>query len=59
MIKKKIKDLTKEEAQKICDKHSVCIKCPLDINSSKKCMNTIIQNYKKLFEKEIEVPDND
>ena len=31
-MKKKIKDLTHEEREKICEKHPNCDDCPFDIN---------------------------
>lgn len=63
MVKKKIKDLTKEEAEKICNKHYVCNECPLDIyfsvSSKRYCIKNIIQSYKEDLEREIEVEDSD
>ena len=34
---KKIKDLTKEEMQNICENH-YCIKCPLNMDDSHLCL---------------------
>lgn len=57
MAKKKIKDLTVEETEKICDKHYVCNECPLDTPSYKPCMKNIIQSYKEDLDKEVEVEE--
>lgn len=55
-MKKKIKDLTVEEADKICDKQTCCNNCPLNIRFSKHC-TTMIYNCKELLEREIEVEE--
>lgn len=56
MAKKKIKELTLEEANKICTSNSFCSTCPLWINN-----NCVYQNYsissKEEVNKEIEVED--
>lgn len=59
MAKKKIKDLTIEETEKICSKYD-CRKCPLSLNQYKNCMKNVIynlNNFKEYLEKEIEVED--
>ena len=55
-MKKKIKDLTKKEAEKICGKSTGCDECPLDIRSWNFCMKNVIYN-KELLEKEVEVEE--
>lgn len=61
MVTKKIKDLTKEEVEKICDSHYICDGCPLDISSSassnRNCVKNIIDMYKEALEKEVEVEE--
>ena len=37
-MKKKIKDLTLEEAKVICEKHYGCNKCPLNFNKNASCV---------------------
>ena len=49
-MKKKIKDLTKEETKRICDCHDWCHLCPL--NDTFKCPNVDLSG-----EDEIEVPE--
>lgn len=58
-MKKQIKNLTKEEVEKICYSRYICNDCPLDIPSSprKYCMKNIIDMYKEALEKEIEVEE--
>lgn len=60
MAKKKIKDMTIEELEKICDQHRVCNNCPLDTPNAyyKHCMKNIITDNKEYLEKEIEVEDD-
>ena len=55
-MKKKIKDLTWEEANKICDKQHSCSMCPLycDIEL---CLKDLMAEEK--LEQEIEVEDDD
>jgi hypothetical protein len=54
-MKKKIKDLTLEEAYKICDEHISCIVCPLH------CMELCLKDLmiEEKFEQEIEVEDDE
>lgn len=37
-MKKKIKDLTYEEAKVICNKYDSCNKCPLNLNKKSPCI---------------------
>lgn len=37
-MKKKIKDLTAEECERICDTKKVCENCPLNFDNSAICM---------------------
>lgn len=53
-MKKKIKDLTMKEAEKICGNSTGCDICPLDVPSCSYCMKNVIEN-KELLEKEVEV----
>lgn len=58
MTTKKIKNLTKEELQSICDKYKCCTECPLAVGVGGYCALIYITNKKKLEEKieeEIEV----
>lgn len=60
MAKKKIKNLTIEEAEKICDKQPVCNNCPLDVPNayySKHCLKNIIIDNKEYLDKEVEVEE--
>lgn len=59
-IKKKIKDMTKEDAQKICDKYDVCCdECPLYIGFfSIYCLSDIISGSEKYANYEVEVEDD-
>jgi len=59
MAKKKIKDLTMKEAEKICDSRYICNKCPLSVTSGyyTYCMKKIILNYKEFLEQEVEVEE--
>lgn len=57
MMKKKIKDLTVEEVEKICDKQTDCDNCPLDIPSCRICMKDITIYNIGFLEKEIEVEE--
>ena len=55
-MKKKIKDLTREEFNKICSKHSLCPNCPLLYLDM--CMGRIgIIGYKDILEREVEVDE--
>ena len=56
MVKKKIKDLTMKEAEKICDNSRGCDECPLDVCNCSYCMKNVIEN-KELLEKEVEVEE--
>ena len=59
MINKKIKDLTREEIEKICVRHS-CENCPLILFENFYnfiCLNSY--NIKENLNKIIEVEDND
>lgn len=57
MVTKKIKDLTVEETEKICDNHYSCDNCPLNTYSYIPCMKNIIQSCKENLEKEVEVEE--
>lgn len=50
-MKKKVKYLTKEEKQKICDKNNLCLFCPLS-NKGNMCSDDSI---KKIENKEVEI----
>ena len=52
-IKKKIKDLTQEECEKICKEYSSCVYCPL--LETIKC----VEYREESLEVEIEVKEND
>lgn len=56
-MKKKIKDLTLAECEKICNKHSICKGCPL--KSKFGCITIFSEhevfNFKIDMEKEIEI----
>ena len=58
-MKKKIKDLTLKECEKICDKHGCNRLCPLfirvDENNYVQCIYELFEN--KRFEKEVEVDE--
>lgn len=47
-MKKKIKDLTEEEAKTICDKSLFCYKCPL--NGSYKCVHSHVNDEREVDE---------
>lgn len=57
---KKIKDLTKEELESICDKYEYCKTCPLKIKGSCYCMIVYLctkEKIEKKLENEVEVED--
>ena len=56
-MKKKIKDLTYEEAKKVCDKNK-CFKCPLNF-AQDLCFIDLLTTYEENMQQEIEVEDND
>ena len=57
MITKQIKNLTKEEIEKICDEQLLCADCPLMLSREVRlCLND--KGIKENLEKEIEV-END
>lgn len=66
-MKKKIKDLTLEEMQKICNKHYYCRNCPLFLKQIEgengfidyQCAHELDYDYidKKELEKEVEVDE--
>lgn len=56
-MKKQIKNLTKEEAEKICNKSGGCDKCPLNFPSCSYCAKNIILFNKEDLKKEIEVEE--
>lgn len=51
-MKKKIKDLTKDEKNSICDEHDYCHNCQLYIKSSGHCKHHDLDTY---GEEEVEV----
>lgn len=57
MIKKKIKDLTPKEAEKICGNSANCDKCLLNFPSCSYCAKNIILFNKEDLEKEVEVEE--
>lgn len=71
MNKKKIKNLTKEELESICNKHHYCDTCPLEIKVDglkqqdysiciKHAIELIhLEDYIKRIDLEIEVEDED
>ncbi len=60
IIKKKIKDLTKEEVNKICDEMAVhnCTSCPISIfiNGDYYCSLRLKEKAEEKLNKKIEVP---
>ena len=55
-MKKKIKDLTWEEAEKICENHYTCCCCCTLFIDMDKCFKDLLREEK--LEKEIEVEDD-
>lgn len=59
-MKKKIKDLTREEVDKICNKYVSCDRCPFELlNCSDLRIYLKFQNHLKMLEQEIEVNENE
>ena len=57
-MKKKIIDLTAEEAKKICDKYDSCDECPLYIGVfCPFCIADLITGFKKYANREIEIEE--
>ena len=53
---KKIKDLSKEEIEKICRNHNYCSICALSFPDSRTCLND--RGIKEKLEEEVEVDTN-
>ena len=55
-MKKKIKDLTREEVDKICNKYVSCDGCPFELLNCRDLRNYLkFQDHLRILEQEIEV----